>query len=291
MGKLKVDLQSLPWLLPLAFLGVFYFYPLGSILRYSLAEGDQTASALAALSDPYVLRTLWFTIWQAALSTLLTLLVGLPGAYLIGRYRFRGKALLRALTAIPFIMPTVVVAAGFNALLGGRGWINLGLMRALQLETPPLLIINTLWAILLAHVFYNTTIVMRLVGDFWARLDPRMTQAARTLGATSWRTFTHITVPLLSPAVLTAAMLVFIFNFTSIYIIDMNQSTPVTNNNFILTIIIQINDKWTSSYSAGCCYRKSSLIQTHINSTIFKCLIIGKTATKSTNLNIKNNLT
>ena len=219
MGKLKVDLQSLPWLLPLAFLGVFYFYPLGSILRYSLAEGDQTASALAALSDPYVLRTLWFTIWQAALSTLLTLLVGLPGAYLIGRYRFRGKALLRALTAIPFIMPTVVVAAGFNALLGGRGWINLGLMRVLQLETPPLLIINTLWAILLAHVFYNTTIVMRLVGDFWARLDPRMTQAARTLGATSWRTFTHITVPLLSPAVLTAAMLVFIFNFTSFGVI------------------------------------------------------------------------
>jgi len=219
IGKLKVDLQSLPWLLPLAFLGVFYFYPLGSILRYSLAEGDQTASALAALSDPYVLRTLWFTIWQAALSTLLTLLVGLPGAYLIGRYRFRGKALLRALTAIPFIMPTVVVAAGFNALLGGRGWINLGLMRALQLETPPLLIINTLWAILLAHVFYNTTIVMRLVGDFWARLDPRMTQAARTLGATSWRTFTHITVPLLSPAVLTAAMLVFIFNFTSFGVI------------------------------------------------------------------------
>ncbi len=198
---------------------MFYFYPLGAILRYSLAEGDQTASALAALSDPYVLRTLWFTIWQAVLSTLLTLLVGLPGAYLIGRYRFRGKALLRALTAIPFIMPTVVVAAGFNALLGGRGWINLGLMRALQLETPPLLIINTLWAILLAHVFYNTTIVIRLVGDFWARLDPRMTQAARTLGATSWRTFTHITVPLLSPAVLTAAMLVFIFNFTSFGVI------------------------------------------------------------------------
>ena len=72
IGKLKVDLQSLPWLLPLAFLGVFYFYPLGAILRYSLAEGDQTASALAALSDPYVLRTLWFTIWQAVLSTLLT---------------------------------------------------------------------------------------------------------------------------------------------------------------------------------------------------------------------------
>ncbi len=217
--KLKVNLQPVLWLLPLAFLGVCYFYPLGAILRYSLAEGEHTASALAALSDPYVLRTLWFTIWQAALSTLLTLLVGLPGAYLIGRYRFRGKALLRALTAIPFIMPTVVVAAGFNALLGARGWINLGLMRALQLETPPLLIVNTLWAILLAHVFYNTTIVIRLVGDFWARLDPRMTQAARNLGATPWRTFTHITAPLLSPAVLTAAMLVFIFNFTSFGVI------------------------------------------------------------------------
>ncbi len=222
--KLKVKLQPATfhpalWLLPLAFLGIFYFYPLGAILRYSLAEGERTASALAALSDSYVRSTLLFTIWQAALSTLLTLLVGLPGAYLIARYRFRGKTLLRALTAIPFVMPTVVVAAGFNALLGARGWINLGLMRALQLETPPLLVINTLWAILLAHVFYNTTIVMRLVGDFWARLDPRMTQAARTLGATRSRAFTQVTAPLLAPAVLAAVLLVFIFNFTSFGVI------------------------------------------------------------------------
>ncbi len=223
-GKLQVTLQpatfhSALWLLPLAFLGVFYFYPLGAILRYSLAEGERTASALAALSDPYVHNTLWFTIWQAALSTLLTLLVGLPGAYLIARYRFRGKALLRALSAIPFVMPTVVVAAGFNALLGARGWLNLGLMRTLQLEAPPLAIINTLWAILLAHVFYNTTIVIRLVGDFWARLDPRLTKAARPLGATRWRAFTQVTAPLLAPAVLAAALLIFIFNFTSFGII------------------------------------------------------------------------
>ena len=219
MKKLNVYVQPLLWLLPLSFLGVFYFYPLGAVLTYSLADVERTTGALAALRDPYVLRTLSFTIWQAALSTLLTLLVGLPGAYLIGLYRFRGKALLRTLTAIPFMMPTVVVAAGFNALLGARGWINLGLMRALQLETPPLLVINTLYAILLAHVFYNTTIVMRLVGDFWARLDPRLTQASQTLGATPWRSFTHITAPLLGPAVLTAAVLVFIFNFTSFGVI------------------------------------------------------------------------
>ncbi len=222
--KLQVNLlpatfHSAQWLLPLAFLGVFYFYPLSAILRYSLAEGERTASALAALSDPYVRSTLWFTIWQAALSTLLTLLVGLPGAYLIARYRFRGKALLRALSAIPFVMPTVVVAAGFNALLGARGWLNLGLMRMLQLHAPPLAIINTLWVILLAHVFYNTTIVVRLVGDFWARLDPRLTKAARTLGATRWRAFAQVTAPLLAPAVLAAALLIFIFDFTSFGVI------------------------------------------------------------------------
>ncbi len=216
---LTVYLRPALWLLPLSFLGVFYFYPLGAVLTYSLADVERTVSALEYLRDSYIFRTLTFTIWQACLSTILTLLVGLPGAYLIGTYRFRGKALLRTLTAIPFMMPTVVVASGFNALLGARGWINLGLMRALHLETPPLIVVNTLYAILLAHVFYNTTIVMRLVGDFWARLDPHLTQAARTLGATPWSTFTRITAPILGPAVLTAAILVFIFNFTSFGVI------------------------------------------------------------------------
>ena len=78
---------------------------------------------------------------------------------------------------------------------------------------------HTLAAILLAHIFYNTTIVMRLVGDFWANLDPRLTQAARSLGAKPWQAWLRVTLPLLAPAILAAALLVFIFDFTSFGVI------------------------------------------------------------------------
>ncbi|HBX70537.1 MAG TPA: iron ABC transporter permease [Chloroflexi bacterium] len=205
------------WLAPLTFLAVFYFYPLANILSLSLerAEGGALVTFGEALKSAAVQHVLWFTIWQAALSMLLTLLVGLPGAYLLARYQFRGKSLLRALTGVAFVMPTLVVAAGFNALLGPKGWVNLGLMSLFHLEQAPIAFINTLGAILVAHIFYNVSIVLRLVGDFWARLDPRLEQAARSLGANRWQTFRQVTLPLLAPAILAAALLIFIFDFTS----------------------------------------------------------------------------
>ena len=205
------------WAGPLAFLVVFYFYPLASILGVSLGGGADgwLIPMVEALQAASVRRTLGFTIWQAALSTLLTLVVGLPGAYLLARYDFKGKGLFRALTAIPFVLPTLVVAAAFNALLGPSGWVNLGLMEFLHLDTPPIQFTNSLTAILVAHVFYNTTIVLRMVGDFWSRLDPRLGGAARVLGANGWQALTRVTLPLLAPAIAAAALLVFIFDFTS----------------------------------------------------------------------------
>ena len=209
------------WILPLAFLGVFFFYPLGSILAASFARSP--AGWLApwgdVLSRPSFLRVLAFTLGQALASTALTLLVGLPGAYLVARYNFRGRSLLLALTTIPFVMPTVVVAAAFTALLGPRGWVNLALMGAFHLSAPPIHFLYTLGAILLAHVFYNTTIVVRLVGDFWSHLDPRQVQAAQVLGAGRAFALRTVTLPLLMPAIAAASVLVFLFDFTSFGVI------------------------------------------------------------------------
>jgi thiamine transport system permease protein len=164
-------------------------------------------------------KVLWFTFWQALASTALTLVVGLPGAYLLARFSFRGKSLFRAITGIPFVMPTLVVAAAFNALLGPQGWANILLQDWFGLPTPPIQFINTIWAILIAHVFYNTTIVLRMVGDFWGRLDPRLEQAGRVLGANRFQSFTRITLPLLMPAITAAAVLIFIFDFSSFAVI------------------------------------------------------------------------
>jgi thiamine transport system permease protein len=213
--------STLLWILPLLFLGLFYFYPLASILGYSFSDldGGILVGVRNLLTSPTIRNVLGFTFKQAFFSTILTLLVGLPGAYLFGKYQFRGKKILRALTGVPFVMPTLVVAAGFYALLGPNGWINQGLMNLFQLESPPLEFVNTLGAILTAHVFYNTTIVLRVVGDYWSRLDPRLEGAARVLGANRWQTFKEVTLPLLLPAVAAAALLVFIFDFTSFGVI------------------------------------------------------------------------
>ncbi len=207
----------LPWLGVSIFLGLFFFYPLARILWLGLNPAALKTLDLASLL--LASHSLLFTFYQAALSTLLTLVLGLPAAFLFARYDFHGKSLLRALTAIPFMLPTVVVAAGFNALLGPRGWVNLGLMDLFHLQSAPISIVGTLGVILLAHVFYNTTIVIRLVGNALSHLDPRLEQAARTLGADPPRVLSRLTLPLLRPSILAASVLVFIFDFTSFGVI------------------------------------------------------------------------
>ncbi len=216
-GLLSRSRRILPWLGIILFLGLFFFYPLARILWLGL--NPAALQGLDAAAGSLAFHSTLFTFYQAILSTALTLALGLPAAYLFARYSFPGKSFLRILTAIPFMLPTVVVAAGFNALLGPRGWINLGLMDLFHLQTPPITFVGTLGAILLAHVFYDATIAIRLVGNALAHLDPRLEQAARTLGADSRRVFGRVTLPLLRPSLLAAALLIFIFEFTSFGVI------------------------------------------------------------------------
>lgn len=213
--RLLRPLQRLLYLAPLLFLTAFFFYPLANILRLSV-----TADALLRLvSRSYYADVLWFTTWQAAVSTALTLLLGMPAAYLFAHYAFPGKSLLRALTTVPFVMPTVVVATAFRALLGPNGPVNDLLKVLLAQERAPLRLEQTLTIILLAHVFYNVTIVVRLVGGFWANMNPRTTEAARMLGASPLRAFWTVTLPLLRPPLIAASLLIFLFTFTSFGVI------------------------------------------------------------------------
>lgn len=191
-------------------MAVFYFYPLAAILGLSF-----DLNALIKLVTPYYARVIGFTFWQAVVSTLLTLAAGLPAAYVFAHYEFPGKALLRSLSTIPFIMPTVVVGAAFAALLGPSSRLNVWLMQALGLPSPPIRLLNTVWIIFIAHVFYNYTVVLRGVGGLWANLDPRLEQAAAVLGANRLRVLCEVTLPLLLPSIVASALLVFLFDFTS----------------------------------------------------------------------------
>jgi thiamine transport system permease protein len=207
------------WVLPILFLAIFFYQPLLALFNLLISPG--WSFNLAKLEIGSVLEPLGFTIYQAVISTLLTLALGLPGAWLFAQFKFPGKKFLKVLTTLPFILPTVVVAAGFNTLLGPRGWLNLGLMAFFNLDAPPINFINTFGAILVAHVFYNTSIMIRVVSNAWSGINIRWQHAARVLGASPWRTFKEVTLPLLKPSILAATLLVFLFNFTSFGVVLM----------------------------------------------------------------------
>jgi thiamine transport system permease protein len=194
--------------IPAGFLAYFFVYPLVTILYTGLVpEGRFATSAFREiLVSPSIRGVAWFTLWQALLSTVLTVALGLPAAYVFARYRFPGRSVLRSLTLVPFVLPTMVVGAAFLAVLGPGSPLGVNLR-------------GTIWAILIAHVFYNLAIVIRGVGAFWEQIDPHIEEAARTLGAGAWRVFRHVTLPLLRPAILSSAALIFLFSFTSFGVI------------------------------------------------------------------------
>jgi thiamine transport system permease protein len=202
---------------PLAFLALFFLWPVIAILALGLAPGGSIdlEGLWQTWSQPFVLEVAWFTLWLAGISTILTLLVGLPGAWALARFSFPGRSLAWAVTGVPFVLPTVVVGAAFLALLGPRGALSAGLEAILGPSAPLIRLDGTLWAILIAHVFYNVAVVIRVVGGLWAAVDPRTEEAARVLGASGWRAFREVTLPLLRPAILSAASIVFLFTATS----------------------------------------------------------------------------
>lgn len=182
--------------LPAAFLALFFAYPLVAILDAGLRpEGRVELDALADLvRDPHLRQVIWFTIWQATVSTALTLAVGLPAAYALSRFAFPGRVLLHAVILVPFVLPTVVVGMAF----GGR---------------------SSLAGLFAAHVFFNVAVVVRVVGSFLSTLDPELEDAAEGLGARGLRRFTAVVLPLARPAIAAATTLVFLFTFTSFGIV------------------------------------------------------------------------
>jgi len=203
--------------LPILFLAVFFFYPLLSILQISLIpDGTLDLSGFTELiTSDYYRRVFFFTVQQAVLSTVITLAMALPAAFVFARFEFPGKSLLLSLATLPFVLPTVVVAAAFGALIGEHGVINSVIVSLFGLSDVPIQLEGTVAIILIAHAFYNYSVALRIIGSYWATLSPRMDEAARVLGAHGWRLWWTIRLPALRPAILAAAALVFIFTFTS----------------------------------------------------------------------------
>lgn len=186
---------------PLLFVAVFFVWPVAAIVARGLTSDG--VGLWEGFTGAGGLSLVWFTVWQAAASTLLTVVLGLPLAWLTARVTFRGQWIVRVLATVPFVLPTVVVGVAFRTLFatgGGLGFLGLS---------------ETVWAVLIAHAYFNVSVVARIVGGVWSAVDPRAEQAARTLGAGPVRAFLTATAPALAPAIASAASVVFLFCATS----------------------------------------------------------------------------
>lgn len=176
-------------LVPLGFLAVFFLWPVVAILERGLSAGG----VLSVLGQDETWRLVGFTLGQAAASTALAVLAGLPVAFVLARCALPGLGFLRVVVLVPFVLPTVVVGLAFRALLPSGGVIS----------------------IVLANAFFNVAVVARTVAGLWSHVDRRAEDAARVLGASRLRTFTAVTLPALTPALGSAAAVVFLFCATS----------------------------------------------------------------------------
>lgn len=196
---------ALPTAVVGGFMALFFVWPIGGVIVRGLGGTGPAAVLGDVLGSASHRSVIWFTLWQAAVSTVLTVAVALPAAGAMARLRFRGQRLLRALATVPFVLPTVVVAAAFEGLferfgLAGAGPVNLR---------------HTVWAVLMAHVFFNYAVVLRTVGAHWSALDARVEDQARVLGASRPEVFWRVVLPRLAPSVAAASAIVFLFSFTS----------------------------------------------------------------------------
>jgi thiamine transport system permease protein len=171
---------------------VFYAWPFATLM----VEAVSTTAIADTFGRASTWEVVWFTAWQAIVSTVVTIVVGLAPAYVLARFDFRGRTVLVGLLTAMFVLPTVVMGAAFLALL-------------------PDALDRTVWAVIGAHVVFNLAVVVRVVGSLWEHLPTDMEAAAATLGASRWKVATQISLPLVRPAVTAAATIVFLFTFTS----------------------------------------------------------------------------
>jgi thiamine transport system permease protein len=213
---------------PLAVVVVFFVVPLvGMVQRGFFVDGELDLAGVAAeLSRPRVAQVLWFTVWTAGLATAVTLLLGVPTAYALYRLDLPGAAVLRGLVTVPFVLPTVVVGVAFRTLLAPNGPLG-----GLGLDGTPA-------AIVAALVFFNLSVVVRVVGPWWGSLDPRREQAAAALGASPAQVFRTVTLPALRPALVSAASVVFLFcatGFGVVLVLGGTRYSTVETEIYLLT--------------------------------------------------------
>jgi len=201
------------------YLGIAFFCILFLIPLAVTFTGTTAADVIAVLSQDYFRSILAFTCKQAIVSTIVSLVIGLPGAWIMSHCNFRGKRYVRAIYSVSFVLPSILVVLGFVIFYGNSGYLNSVLMRLFNFAEPPLRILYSFKAVVLAHAFYNFPVIVMVISTYWAGMGRSLEESATTAGAGPVRVFLTIVLPRLVPAIAAACVLVFLYCFNSFSII------------------------------------------------------------------------
>jgi iron(III) transport system permease protein len=197
--------------------GLFILYPLFFLLleSFKIAGTGRLGfqNYIDFFKDTYYLKTFANTILLGLLVLATTTLLGLPLAYILARYRIRGKTIFIALTLLPIVLPAYAGAFAFIIFFGKWGTLNLLLMEWGAISAPLNFIYGLHGLVFIQSLHLLPFMVLSLLAGF-TNIDPSLEEAAEVEGASSLRRFLTITLPLCTPSYLAGAVLVFLWPFT-----------------------------------------------------------------------------
>ncbi len=200
-----------------AVLLLFVIYPLSFLIIESLKIAGTNQYGLQNyidfFKDPYYLKTFWNTLLLGILVLITTTLFGLPLAYILARYRLKGKLIFTALILLPIVLPAYAGAFALIVLFGKMGTVNLLLMDWNVISKPINFVFGLHGLVFIQALHLLPFIVLSLSAGF-TDIDPSLEEAAEVEGAGGFRRFLTVTLPLCSPNYLAGAVIVFLWPFT-----------------------------------------------------------------------------
>jgi iron(III) transport system permease protein len=228
-------LSILVFILTGLFFVFFFAWPIGETLRgaFFTGQGKFTLTyVLEVFRNPIYLEGLTNAFLLAVASTILTVFLALPLAFLSDRFIFPGKSILSALILVPMVLPPFVGAIGIKQILGQEGALN-ALLQALGLVSADhptdWLGQGRFWGVVVMNALHLYPILYLNLVAALANLDPAMEEAAENLGCTGFRKFRRITLPLIMPGLFAGGTIVFIWAFTELGVPLMFEFTRVTS--------------------------------------------------------------
>jgi len=198
---------------------VFMLYPLAYVFSnaFFTDSGFTLVFMKLMFSSPNNTIILANSVNLGLAVTLLTTVLSLPLAFLLVRYNFRGKGLLNGLILIPMVLPPFVGAIGMRQLLARFGSVNLLLLEMGVISQPiDWLGGGSFWGVVILEALHLYPIMYLNLAAALANVDPSLEEAAKNMGANSFRLFSTVTFPLMLPGYFAGAIIVFIWAFTDL---------------------------------------------------------------------------